>query len=72
MLSKTPISHPAGPGEAAVGLISFSNGKRVPRRSLSGGGSKQCVPTITLLAPQDDTTEFPYGRLAHSVFRGVS
>ena len=71
MLSKTSISHPAGPGDAAVGLISVSCGNATPM-FLCRSGSKQCVPTVTLLAPQDDTTEFPYGRLAQSVFRRVS
>jgi hypothetical protein len=71
VLSKTSISHPVGPGETAVGLIHSATAKR-PRRFRNGGGSKQCVPTVTLLALQDDTTEFPYGRFAQSVFRRVS
>src|SRR5690348_529910 len=39
---------------------------------LNGGSSNQLVPAFPLLAPRNDTAEFPYSRLAHPVLGQVA
>src|SRR5712692_6715472 len=39
---------------------------------LNAGGSNKLVPPLPLLAPRNDTAEFPYGRLAQPVLGQVA